>query len=73
MDFAVVVKLLLCLALLFTYPVMLFPVVKLVEANVEERVLLLLRSVGLIENLQVIWNVRLIDSFIKRLTNVLTD
>lgn len=52
MDFAVVVKLLLCLALLFTYPVMLFPVVKLVEANVEERVLLLLRSVGLIENLQ---------------------
>ena len=62
MDFAVVVKLLLCLALLFTYPVMLFPVVKLVEANVEERVLLLLRSVGLIENLQVISNERLIHS-----------
>jgi len=37
-DFAVVVKLLLCIALLFTYPVMLFPVIKLVEANMEDRI-----------------------------------
>lgn len=51
-DFAIVVKLLLCFALLFTYPVMLFPVVKLVEANLEERLLTLLKSARLIRDIQ---------------------
>ena len=53
MDFAIVVKLLLCFALLFTYPVMLFPVVKLVEANLEERILVLLLSLRLVREIEV--------------------
>ena len=52
-DFAIVVKLLLCFALLFTYPVMLFPVVKLVEANAEERLLTLLYSARVIATTEV--------------------
>jgi len=51
-DFAIVVKLLLCFALLFTYPVMLFPVVKLVEANLEERILVLLLSLRLVREIE---------------------
>ena len=52
-DFAIVVKLLLCFALLFTYPVMLFPVVQLVEANVESGLLTLLWRIGLVADIQV--------------------